>query len=244
MDKLKINGLSEKEFETYRNLLKLKRATVLQLAKISGDKRTNLYRELESLIEKRLVSEVYEGKKHFYIAESPKTLVKYINQEKEKLEMILPELEAIEKEALERPKIKFYEGKQGIRSLYDELLSERKEIIAFSWPDRMLDVSVTHEDFVKRRVKLGLPARAIFPDTKFSRKRQTPNREACYSKNLKPFDSTFMISGDKVVTFSHKRWITGVLIENKEIAEGLTSFFNAYWEDLKASKSVKQPKIR
>lgn len=235
MDKLEINGLDQKEFQTYKNLLRLKRSTVLQLAKISSEKRTNLYRSLESLISKGLVSEIYEGKKHYYIAESPDKLVGFINQEKKKIEQLLPELEQIEKEALERPKIKYYEGKEGIKNLEDELLRGRKEMLAFSWPDKLPGIE-SHESFVKKRIKAKIPARVIYPDTRFAHKRQTGLREVRYSKSLKPFDSTFIISGNKVVTFSHKRWITGVLIENKEIAQGLASFFDAYWQELDKRK--------
>ncbi|MFA6963883.1 MAG: helix-turn-helix domain-containing protein [Patescibacteria group bacterium] len=236
MDNLQINGLSQKEFEAYKNLLSLKRSTVLQLAKISNDKRTNLYRLLETLIGKGLVSEIYEGSKHYYIAESPSRLVNFVAQEKKKIEELLPELEQIEKEAMERPKIKYFEGKEGIKNLEDELLKERKEILAFSWPDKLVQSIESHDSFVKKRIKAKIPARVIYPDTGAAHKRKTGFREVRYSKKLKPFDSTFMISGNKVVAFSHKRWITGVLIENREIAEGLTAFFDAYWSELKETK--------
>ena len=236
MSGLQINGLSQKELETYKSLLRLKRSTVLQLARISNDKRTNLYRSLGSLISKGLVSEIYEGKKHFYIAESPSRLVNFVAQEKKKVEELLPELEQIEKEAMERPKIKYFEGKEGIKNLEEYLLKERKEILAFSWPDKLVQSIESHNSFVKKRIKAKIPARVIYPDTRAAHKRQTGLREVRYSKKLKSFDSTFMISGNKVVTFSHKRWITGVVIENKEIAEGLTAFFDAYWSELKETK--------
>ena len=138
MEQFAVSGLEQKEFDTYKHLLSLKRSTVLELAKISGEKRANLYRILNSLRKKRLVSEIYEDKKHYFIAESPKVLVSFINKQKEKIQKLLPELEAIEKEALERPKIKFYEGKEGVKTLYDELLAERKEILAFAWPEKIL----------------------------------------------------------------------------------------------------------
>ena len=234
MDKIvNIEGLEKEEFEAYKHLLFLKRSTVLELAKISGEKRSNLYRYLESLIEKRLVSEVYEGKKHFYIAESPKTLLKFISQQKEQVEKVLPELENIEKEALERPKIKFFEGLEGIRTLYDELLEERQEILAFAWPEKILDRVNFHTNFVQNRLKYKIPARAIYPDTRAAHQRKTGLKESRYSKHIKPFDMAFLMSGNKVVMFSLKRWITGVLIENKEIAEGLRAFFDAFWAELK-----------
>lgn len=230
---MNISGLEQKEFDSYKHLLSLKRATVLELANISGEKRANLYRILDSLRKKRLVSEIYESKKHYFIAESPKALLDYANRERQKIQQALPELEALEKDALERPKIKFFEGQEGVKTLYDELLAERKEIIAFAWPEKILAKIDSHNDFVKRRLKYKLPSRAIYPDTKEAHKRNTGLKESRYSKHIKPFDATVIISGNKVVMYSLKRWITGVLIENKEIAEALTAIFDGYWAELK-----------
>ena len=98
---MQIKGLENKEFETYKHLLTLKRATVLELSRISGEKRSNLYRHLEELVSKGIVSEVFEGKKHYYIAESPKRLLGFVDDQKTNIEALLPELEQIEKEAFE-----------------------------------------------------------------------------------------------------------------------------------------------
>lgn len=230
---IKIEGLEKEEFAVYKALLSLKRGTVLQLAAISGEKRSNLYRILDDLMSKRLVSEIYEGKKHFYIAEPPKVLVDFINQQKNKIEEILPELESLEKNALERPKIKFYEGKSGVKNLYDELIKPNQEILAFAWPDKLLDKIDFHEEFVKNRLKHNMPVRAIYPDTRAAHLRDTGLKQSRYSKKIKPFDATLLISGNKVVLFSLKRWITGVLIDNKEIADCLKAFFDGYWGELK-----------
>lgn len=232
-----IQGLEQEEYLTYKHLLSLKRATVLELAKLSGEKRSNLYRHLAELIDKRLVSEIYEGNKHYFIAESPKALSKFIQEQKERVSSVLPELEKIEKDALEHPRIKFYEGVEGVKTLYEELLEERQEILAFAWPEKILEkVEFHNKELVEKRLKYGIHARAIYPDTPAAHRRQTGLKESRYSKNIKPFDMAFLMSGNKVVMFSLKRWITGVLIDNREIAEGLRAFFDAFWEELGKKK--------
>jgi len=235
MQNLEIKGLDPKEFETYKNLLQLKRATVLQLAKISGEKRTNLYRELESLIAKGLVSEVYEGKKHYFIAESPKKLVDFVNVEREKVKKLLPELESLENRALDRPKIKFYEGKEALKNLYDAIYQEKGEIMAIGSPDRLVEDIDFHNAQVAKRVRLSIPARVIYSDSAFARKRSKIDmlRQVKITKKLRPLDATYMMSGNKLVAFSHKNWVTGVLIENKEIVSGLKAVFDALWEEIK-----------
>lgn len=237
MPKLSIKGLSKKEFKTYQGLLSLKKATVLGLANVIRINRATLYRLLEKLIKKGLVSEIYEGKKRFFIAEDPNKLIRYINEQKQKITDILPNLKNIESKAAERPKIKFYEGKEGIKTLYNEILKERKEIVGFSLPDKLLRVIEYHPTFVKKRVKLKIPIRLILPDTKVGRIRQKLGkvdlREVKLIKEFKPSESMFLITGKKVVTFSLRHWYVGVLIENKEIAEGLKAFFEAFWTRLR-----------
>jgi len=237
MNKLTIRGLTKKEFSVYQSLLGLKKATVLELSHISGINRPTLYRLLGKLAKKGLVSEIYEGKKHFYIAESPQKLVSYLNEQKNKIKNILPSLMNLEAEAVERPKIKFFEGKEGIKRLYDELLKEKCEIIGFAWSDKVFEELPFHFDFVKKRVKKKIPVRLIVPDTKITRARRKLGKKELRTmklvKNLDPFEAAYYITGNKVITFSLKRWFVGVLIENKEITEGLRSFFESYWQILK-----------
>ncbi|HOX41018.1 MAG TPA: helix-turn-helix domain-containing protein [bacterium] len=237
MSNLEINGLSQKILFAYQKLLSLKRATVLELAKASGEDRANLYRYLDSLISKRLVSEVYENKKHYYIAEPPEALQKFIAAEKAKIDSIIPGLKALEKEALDRPKVRFFEGKEGIKTIYDELLEERSEMLAFAWPEKILDAIDFHDELlVKRRLKYKIFARVIYPDTKAAHRRDTGLKEARYSKHVPPFDAVYLISGNKTAMFSLKRWITGVLIENREITQGLRALFETLWAELDTKK--------
>lgn len=230
---MELEGLSKEEFETYKHLLQIKRGTVLELANASGEKRTNLYRHLQSLVQKGVVSQIYEGKKHFFVAESPRTLVKYIENQQEKVEEILPELESLEQTAVDRPKIKFFEGKSSIKNLYKEILEDRQEILTIASTDMLLHTLEFHEWFVKERIKRKISARIIVPDTRSARNRSTAMSERKFAKDLAIFSSVFYVFGNKVATFSLKRWITVVVIENKEIAEGFRAIFEGYWKSLR-----------
>jgi len=233
----KITGLEEKETKAYLSLLGLKKATVLQLAKTSGLKRATLYRALDSLLEKGLISEVHEGKRHFYIAELPEKLLQFLDEQKREIKKLLPKLKALEEEAAERPKVKFYEGKEGFKNLYEEILKEKKEILCFSWPDKLFKIIEFYPKLLKKRIKLKIPMRLISPDTKLARQRKRIGKKELRTMKLipdfLPFEAVFMIAGKKVIIFSLKHWFTGVLIKNKEIAQGFKAFFEAFWKRLK-----------
>lgn len=238
MDKIniKIEGLNEKESQVYTGLLSLKRATVLELARTSGLKRSNLYRLLENLKDKGLVSEIYRGRKHFYIAESPQTILNYLNHEKKRIKKLIPQLESLEDEVIDRPKIRFYEGKSGFKKIYDDIYKDKEEIIAFANVDKLYQAVEFHPDCVAKRVKLGIPARVILPDTKLGRKRRKIDkselRKTKIVSDFEPGETLFLVTDSKVAIFSLKKWFVGVLIENREIAKSIKALFNILWKRL------------
>lgn len=233
MNKFSLKGLREEEFATYTHLLSVKKATVLQLAKISQLKRATLYRLLDDLVEKGLASEIYEDRRHYYIAEEPKQLIKLVKDQEEQIKALLPALTLLEAQGAERPKIKFYEGREGIKSLYDALLEEHQPLYGITDPAALFVATDYHPTFLKRRIKLKVPAYLIMPDSRLSRQRQKTGkrelREVRLVKKL-PLEATFFVSGKKLAIFSMKSWFTGVLIENKEIAKSFQGIFEAFWD--------------
>lgn len=233
----KIPNLDEKESTAYQVLLSLKKATCSDVAQKSSIKRPTLYRIFSRLIEKGLVSQIYEGKKRYFIAEHPRQLLELNNKNKNDLAKILPSLIHIETSAVERPKIKQYEGKTGIAKLYDELIKDRKEIFGFSNPKSHLSEIEFHKSFIARRMKHKIPVRLILPNDAMSRQRQkTGENELRFvrlSKKFVPPNCVYLATQNKIAMFSLKNWYTGVLIEDKSLAQGFKSFFDAFWSMLK-----------
>lgn len=232
MNRFEIPGLREEEMAAYTALLRLKRATALQLAKISGMKRATLYRLIEDLIDKGLISELYEKKKRYFIAEKPEQLLKFVKDQERRVKELLPTLESLESLGAERPKVKLFEGREGIKNLYDAILEEREEIVGFTYPDMLFVVTDYHPTFLRKRIKLNIPVRLIMTDSKLSRERQKKGakelRTVRIDKNLM-LNSTFFVSGNTVAMFSMKSWFTGVLIENRELAQGMRAIFESHW---------------
>lgn len=236
MDILFLQGLAAEELHIYKTLLKLKQATVLELSKTTAINRTTLYRVLDSLIEKGLVAKIHIKRKHYFMAERPKRLLEFSRAQEAKVRDLLPELLAIDEEASERPKIKFFEGKEGIRVLFDHLLEGREEILSFTYPDNTFGSVPFMQDFVSRRIKLKVPTRLIAQDSAFARSRKARGpedlRQVKLVKHL-PLEAAYFIAGNKVVMFSLKSWHVGVLIENRQIAQGLRMIFEAFWQSIK-----------
>lgn len=234
-----IPGLDVQESEAYYALLGLKKTTISGLSLICKIKRPTLYRIVDRLIEKGLVSQVYEGKKRWFIAENPSRILKNIKDEEKRFQAILPKLISLEEESAKRPKIKYFEGKNGIKVLYAEILKDTKELVAFSNPTKLIEEIEFHHEFIQKRMTNNIPVRIILPDNRAGRQRKKSGiaelRFVALSKYFIPSDCVYIISDAKIMMYSLKSWYTGVLIEDKELAKGLKMFFEAFWATLNSN---------
>ncbi|MBI2591387.1 MAG: helix-turn-helix domain-containing protein [Candidatus Brennerbacteria bacterium] len=136
-------GFSEKESQVYLAALDLGEATIQQLAEKSGVKRVTVYIIIESLMKHGLISSVEKGKKTFFAAENPVNIVRFFNARKKELEKdldeksevlkkITPELESLFKIAGPKLKVRFLQGKEGLRTMMNDFLkTECSEIKGF-----------------------------------------------------------------------------------------------------------------
>ena len=79
-------GLTEKEIEVYMILLDIGSSPVNKIYEKTGIQRRNIYDLLNKLIGKGLVSYIVENKKKYFQPKNPENLLKFIDEEKEKLE--------------------------------------------------------------------------------------------------------------------------------------------------------------
>jgi len=230
---MEIEGLSQKEAEIYENLLVLKRATVLELAKHAGCKRSNLYHILDHLIKLGLVSEIFEQNKHYYIAESPDKVVDYLNEEKKRISRWVNNLKHLESSRSDRPIIRFYEGKEALKNIYRELYKNCDDVKIFGNIDLLYSKYDFHGQMIQKRVKLKIDAKAILPDRpaslESSERAPRERRKNLIVPGFDPGNTLFMVSPRKVAALSYKSWLIGVLIEDTEIAKTIRALFDAVW---------------
>lgn len=126
-------GLDGSEATVYLALLPLGPASALEISQISGIERTQCYRVLGRLRQKRLVTVVQDGKRTKYVCERPTKLYTLLDQEKKRLALEEAKLHASFPGLLDFYNqkgnvlgIKYYQGLPGFTQLIDELI-ERLE---------------------------------------------------------------------------------------------------------------------
>jgi len=170
-------GLLESEVRAYLAALKKGPQTVKDLSVTSNLSRQATYGAVEALTERGLMSSVLHGKKRFFVAEHPTKLLAYakrfranVDEHVEDLEHSLPELEL--QSGGERPIVKVFEGKEGIRSVMEELMradaykaniDEITDLDAMYSVLNLKDLKPYREQGSKKRVRVRALQAGIFP---------------------------------------------------------------------------------
>lgn len=239
-------GLSEKEAKVYTTALELGPDTVQNIAKQSGINRATTYVQIGTLKEKGLMSEFEKGKKTYFVAESPEILSSLVNKEEvalnfKKLELtrVLPDLAKFfikSSNDSDRPKIRFFEGEEGISQIRADFLKTKNETIyGFMNFDKVRQMfAKRQEDYTAKRVNQRIHSKLLYTSAKGPQDQYNNGgkfREVKFIPNPKfPFDSDITIYRDKVAIISYSKSPIGVIIESPEISNTMKSIFHIIWE--------------
>ena len=243
LDELQKIGLSENEAGVYLALLELGSSTAAQIAQKAQVNRATTYVQLETLIRMGLVSTFEKGKKTYFRAEDPEHLKKVIEREKatvaereQKLADVMPELEKLFLTASERPRVRFFEGKEGLKTMLKEFLKTKdKHIEAITSFDDVFKLFPAHiEEYGSSRVKRGIRSKLIYTSSKGPFLKDSDARMLRESRFVPPEKFAFscdLAIADNIVEISALRdKPNGIIIESREIADSVRSLFYLAWE--------------
>jgi|SRR3989344_6820128 len=239
---LKNIGLEDKEAKVYLAMLELGPSTVLEIAAKAEVTRPTAYVMIESLKKMGLVSTQTRGKKQLFMGESPDQIKvnldkeeKLIEQRKEELKQILPDLESFFKTSGERPEVRYLEGKEGILSIQTELLKcKERQIYGISSLDAIMRVFPNHDtEYVNRRVQGGIKSKFIYTSSRGAFLKETDELQLRESKYIDPqkmpFEADIVIFDDNVAISSLVGDIGSMILKNDRIAQSMRSLFFLIW---------------
>ena len=162
-------GLSENESAVYLGALGSGPNTMQQLARASGVKRTTIYYVAESLKQKGLLKVEVRGFKKHYVAESPEKLDSMLLARRREFEQALPDLLALYNLKESASFIRYYEGIEGMKSVYDSLLADVRpgdDYLIMSEVERWYNLAPDFfQKFLERRAALDLKIRVLAVDS-------------------------------------------------------------------------------
>lgn len=230
-------GLSENESKLYIHALTLGSFSVTEISAASGFKRPTCYLILDELTKRGLVSIVPYSSKLTYSAESPDIFLAAAEDHILDIKKILPDLHALQKDSRNRPTIKFYQGQNGIHTVYNDVL--KSSITEYNYVGSIEEtLGAVGKDFLdnwaKRRIKKGLRSKGVrvidSAKTKHLYLEEADAlRETRYAPSGLNFLHTFLLYDNKVAVISTKRDGFAFIVENKDFYLSMKSFFEALW---------------
>ena len=239
-------GLTDKESLIYNLLLTLGKVQAATLISKTGLKRATVYKSLYTLQDKGLVKQEDIKKKKHFTPLPPDNLLALSNEQFEKqertredLRSMLPRLTSTYTLSVEKPIVRFYEGKEGIIQANLEILTEKKEILAYVYADERIDEAMADfwKKYYKIRMKDKIYVRAISPDNKTSVEYKKRDKDELRTTYLVPQEEFPIhieknIVGNKVALFSQENGkLIATIIENKLIADTERAIFELAWKE-------------
>lgn len=243
---LKHFGLSDKEIKVYLTCLGLGPQPVRKIAYDTKISRGTCYDILKNLINLGLVSYYLKDKNKYFIAENPIKLKEVLKDKKRNLErvedelsQIIPELESIYDDAGPKPKVKFYEGFKGVKTVLLDLLEtlekfkDNKEYYVYSAANIRKYLYKDFPHFTKERIKRGIRVKVLAIGSGGSR-RGLDERKWISKRNFVHFPTYTLIYADRLamISVNSEGRPISIIIEDKGIAQTQKFLFEYIWESI------------
>ncbi|MBP6060574.1 MAG: hypothetical protein KA515_01040, partial [Candidatus Pacebacteria bacterium] len=137
-----------------------------------------------------------------------------------------------------RPKVMFYEGREGMEKVYEDTLTSREPIRAYaSVGDMHSGLPGYFPEYYKRRSEKGIAIRAIIPNNEAGLDRKKSDKDELRESALVPkdkfnFSPEINIYDDKVMIASWREKL-GIIIESHEIADAMKKIYELAWAEAK-----------
>lgn len=251
-------GLSQNQARAYRALVVKKSLRPTQLAKLTGESRSNCYALLDKLVELGLAVKEDEAKKFTYYPASPLALKTLLSKQLEETEQQLQDLDRKLPQMLSefhagggQPKVQHYRGQKELEQMYTQQMEQTdrnlyfvrsKADIPYFGLAKMEEIRHLARSYGKRRYGVTpiLLGGALNP-----RRDASSNLKRAW---IKPEHYTapveWSISGDEVQALVFTGEGYGVAIQHPEIAESFRQIMQLLFDSIRETKGYEQlPKL-
>lgn len=235
---LKDIGLSDNEARVYLASISLGPTTVLKIARHAELKRTTVYSVIEDLKQKGLMKIELRGLKSLYSPEDPKKLDVILREREKTFAKLLPEFEALYNYSEQGTLVKYYEGFESVKGIYNMLIKDvrpKDSYLVISDQEKWYKQDPEFfQGFMERRAKLNLQIRMLLRDSELAREHKKYSKN--YNLNIKLLDRNSKLNTDIVITPQHlmiqqmTHEVVALVIDNPPIIETHQELFELLWK--------------
>lgn len=235
------SGLTKEQSSVYGALLATNYMEAGRISLKVGLDRTFVYKILGQLISLGLVEKNEKlGKIAKFVALHPARLKDLFDSKRHALEGAQKIVEAGLGNLISvynlnsgRPNVTFYEGVDGIKKIYKEILLDGQEVFAIKSVHDSDTVEVTglKQENYKKRIESGIKTTLLAPEGHQSLEYVAKNNNKLFvgysiSKEKLSIPAQILVYGDKVAIVDFKDEIITTLIENPDVATSIKTIFN------------------
>lgn len=231
-------GLEGKKAKIYLACLELGETGITDISKKTGIKRTTVYENIDEMVLAGYIKVTAKGKRKHYLAINPHDLKTLIRKKESLIDQILPDLIAINNVSEIKPKVWFFQGKEGILEAYYDILNYPNiEVVGwasgevlkmFSWKDV--------EKYVAKRQRKKILETLIMTGDKeaqsFIEKASHQLRKVkVINAEDYPFKIEINVYSNRIALFSVKDKMA-VIIESEPITSAMRMIFQMCWKSI------------
>jgi sugar-specific transcriptional regulator TrmB len=234
-------GLSEKEADVYLATLELGMSPASVIARKSKLKRTTVHEILRRLSERGLTEYFVRKQTRYFSALPPRSLLDKYESHVTSLREALPKLLAVENRIVGKPKVSFYEGKEDLKRLYlDAITDTSGELLNYFDPAKVIEYfgeAWLLREVIAKRVARNIPVRVIMPDSVLSQRFRLRAKKDLRSARIITdaaayFPNEIYIYGNRFSIFSFDDDMA-LLIESADVAKTQRAIFELAWSSAK-----------
>lgn len=231
-------GFDEKRAKVYLTLLELGTAKAQDISKKALLERPTTYDILSKLSKDGLVSSYEKRGVRYYVASQPEKIKQRFRELEQKTEKVLPELQLLYSASESKPRIRFFEGIEGIKTVLEDTLLASNKLLRgiLSMTDlyrvpgkQFMDV------YVKQRIEQKFSVQVIRSKQREVKKEDWPTsneqlRVLRYAPSEMNFDMTTYLYDQKIGLISTEKENFGIIIESAEFSRTMNNLFDALWQ--------------
>jgi len=229
-------GFTEKEALVYLALMELGSGTVTDIAQRAKLKRSIIYIILEGLIKRGYVSEIPDTKINHYVAAEPTKILSDLKNKAANFKNLLPSLLAIYNKTTWKPKINYFEGKEGVQKIY-RYIEHVKKADFITATGRIAEYMPEEvESWITEKLSKTVPlvGRHLLSNTKidrdFAKRLKGTSQQIKFLPRGLTLEMDVSIYENKVALTSLGEHLFIVVIESKELYNSMKTVFDLLWQ--------------
>jgi len=236
-------GLTEGEIKVYLALLDLGPARTGPIAKTSEVSSSKVYKVLDRLELKGLVSHFRDGKVRVFRAENPSRIKEYISKQEEtlsdrkrELSLMMPELEAKYSKIKEKTEVTLFDGFKAVTGFIRSILDELNEGDTYYILNAGYGNTKGLRGFFRNHNKMRAD-RGIYLMMLANHDVKDSMEDTTFLNAEVRFLPQYLYSMTEIIFYENKTFFgiwteepKGFLIESKEATDSFRAYFHAFWQ--------------